>query len=319
VTATPAVRASAGPAGAGTALPTAAGGNPLAGRPFYAVPGVQANTAARAIRATRPADAALLDRIAGTPTAIWLGSWNPTSSVRANVTGIVAGGRFAAAIPILTIYRLPAHDCRGYSFTGPDSPTDYRAWIGQVVAGITQGPVAVVLEPGVLGTLNCLAPADVATTYTLLREAATALTRAGATVYLDISDRILPSAAEAARRLKLAGVADVRGFALNTSQFAATSATLRYGEAVVAQLGTGSHFVVDTSRNGAGGQAIDSSCNPPGQALGTRPTTATGSAGADALLWVKMPGESDGTCNGGPAAGTFWTDYAVGLASRAAW
>jgi len=32
---------------------------------------------------------------------------------------------------------------------------------------------------------------------------------------------------------------------------------------------------------------------------------------------VKHPGESDGTCNGGPTAGTFWTDYAIGLAQRA--
>ena len=26
-------------------------------------------------------------------------------------------------------------------------------------------------------------------------------------------------------------------------------------------------------------------------------------SGLDALLWIKLPGESDGTCNGGPAAG----------------
>jgi len=32
---------------------------------------------------------------------------------------------------------------------------------------------------------------------------------------------------------------------------------------------------------------------------------------------IKRPGESDGTCNGGPSAGTFWPEYALGLASRA--
>jgi hypothetical protein len=31
------------------------------------------------------------------------------------------------------------------------------------------------------------------------------------------------------------------------------------------------------------------------------------------------PGESDGTCNGGPAAGQWWADYALGLAKRAAY
>ena len=38
---------------------------------------------------------------------------------------------------------------------------------------------------------------------------------------------------------------------------------------------------------------------------------------ADAFLWVKTPGESDGTCNGGPRAGEWWADYALEL-SRAA-
>jgi endoglucanase len=275
--------------------------------------------AAAGIRATRPADAALLDKIAKVPTAIWLGDWNPTTQVRANVTGILGGGRFANATPVLTIYRLPVRGCRGYAATGPGSVADYRAWIGQVVEGVKPGPAAVVLEPGVLGYLECLRPADATTTYTLLREAATALTQAGATVYLDIGNRKWLSAAEAARRLRLAGVENIRGFALNTAQFTATSAVLAYGETIVARLGTGARFVIDTSRNGAGAPADGRTCNPPGRALGTPPTTATGSAKADALLWVKMPGESDDTCNGGPARGTFWIDYAIGLASRARW
>lgn len=39
----------------------------------------------------------------------------------------------------------------------------------------------------------------------------------------------------------------------------------------------------------------------------------TGNTFIDAFLWVKPPGESDGTCNGGPPAGKFWLDYALGL------
>ena len=45
-------------------------------------------------------------------------------------------------------------------------------------------------------------------------------------------------------------------------------------------------------------------------------TTATGDPLADAYTWIKAPGESDGTYNGGPSAGTFWTDYAIGLGQR---
>ena len=35
-----------------------------------------------------------------------------------------------------------------------------------------------------------------------------------------------------------------------------------------------------------------------------------------AYLWVKRPGESDGPCNGGPSAGQWWPEYALGLAQR---
>lgn len=64
------------------------------------------------------------------------------------------------------------------------------------------------------------------------------------------------------------------------------------------------HFVIDTSRNGRGPWSppagvypdAETWCNPPGRGLGARPTTDTGNALVDALLWVKIPGESDGQC-----------------------
>jgi endoglucanase len=71
------------------------------------------------------------------------------------------------------------------------------------------------------------------------------------------------------------------------------------------------HFVVDTSRNGQGPWRPSASypdaqdwCNPPGRGLGPRPTAATGAPLVDALLWVKVPGESDGSCNRGVAGST---------------
>lgn len=96
------------------------------------------------------------------------------------------------------------------------------------------------------------------------------------------------------------------------------------------------HFVVDTSRNGQGpwtppaGVYPDPQdwCNPPDRGLGLRPTTDTGSHLADAFLWVKISGESDGQCtrgltgNGGvdpewgivdPAAGDWFPQQALEL------
>ncbi len=77
------------------------------------------------------------------------------------------------------------------------------------------------------------------------------------------------------------------------------------------------HFLVDTSRNGQGpfnaapyadapfiqpasviGTLNSGSwCNPPGRGLGATPTVNTGVALLDAYVWVKTPGQSDGTCD----------------------
>jgi endoglucanase len=72
------------------------------------------------------------------------------------------------------------------------------------------------------------------------------------------------------------------------------------------------HFVIDTSRNGTGPWKYPATypsdavaqdwCNPPGRGLGLRPTANTGVLLLDAYLWIKVPGESDGSCNRGTAA-----------------
>ena len=99
------------------------------------------------------------------------------------------------------------------------------------------------------------------------------------------------------------------------------------------------HFVVDTSRNGRGPWTTDTAypdpqdwCNPPGRGLGLRPTADTDNALADAYLWIKTPGESDGQCNRGisgsttdpewggivdPAAGAWFPRQALQLARLA--
>ncbi|WP_306208784.1 glycoside hydrolase family 6 protein [Actinoplanes sp. RD1] len=73
------------------------------------------------------------------------------------------------------------------------------------------------------------------------------------------------------------------------------------------------HFVVDTSRNGQGPWTAPAGvtwpdpqtwCNPPDRGLGLRPTTRTGEPLADAFLWIKTPGQSDGQCDRGTGTGT---------------
>ena len=88
------------------------------------------------------------------------------------------------------------------------------------------------------------------------------------------------------------------------------------------------HFVIDTSRNGQGPWTPPANtysdpqdwCNPPGRGLGDRPTTrATGSPLLDAKLWVKVPGESDGSCSRGLPAGSVDPEWGLVDPPAGAW
>ena len=103
-----------------------------------------------------------------------------------------------------------------------------------------------------------------------------------------------------ANRLSKANVSVARGFSLNVSNFERTSNSIDYGKDLASRVGN-KHFIIDTARNGNG--PGDTWCNPSGRALGEKPTVSTADPAADAYLWIKRPGKSDGTCNGGPPAG----------------
>jgi endoglucanase len=111
------------------------------------------------------------------------------------------------------------------------------------------------------------------------------------------------------------------GFALNVANFETTETSVTYGTQLSDAL-AGKHFVIDTSRNGAGPPPADAAdtkqghptwCNPETARLGASPTSDTGVPRLDAMLWVKQPGDSDGECRGAPPAGTWWPSYALQL------
>jgi endoglucanase len=268
-----------------------------------------AGAQAKEWQASRPADAALMKRMAGVPTATWFGDWTPNvRSAAADLVGDADGKR-----SVIVTYNLPGRDCGGYSGGGAKDENAYRAWIRDLAAGIANRPAAVILEPDALGQL-C---EDPEARYRMLGDAIEVLEAGTRTdVYLDAGHALWLDVPTAAQRLRAAGVAKARGFSLNVSNFVATTETERYGEELVNALGGDSHYVIDTSRNGNGPGA--DWCNPPGRALGAEPTADAAGAHADAYLWVKVPGESDGTCGGAPPAGTWMPEYALGLA-REAW
>ncbi|MES2825051.1 MAG: glycoside hydrolase family 6 protein [Pseudomonadota bacterium] len=121
---------------------------------------------------------------------------------------------------------------------------------------------------------------------------------------------------------------------LNTSGI-----NLRYANLLGAVQPT-THFVIDTSRNGQGPWLPTVSypdpqewCNPPGRGLGLRPSLHAGVPLLDAYLWVKIPGQSDGSCTRGrgptgarvdpewnrvdPTAGAWFPEMALELARKA--
>ena len=283
--------------------------NPFAGMPLYVNP----NSAA--MRAAQHADppSPELTAIANTPQAYWIVPGSSASTV-AKYTGDAAA---AGAVPVLAIYGIPHRDCGSFAAGGMATADDYRGWIDGIAAGVGGTRTAIVLEPDALAMADCLSADQRQERYDLIRYAVDTLARNPATaVYVDGGHLRWHSAEDMAARLNKVDVARARGFSLNTANFFTTGDEIAYGEAI-SGLTNGSHYVIDTSRNGAG-PAPDTGlnwCNPSGRGLGTPPTTATAGAHADAYLWIKRPGESDGTCDkGDPPAGTFVNQYAIDLA-----
>ena len=257
--------------------------DPFAGIPLYVNP---ASAAMRAAQQASPPSPELT-AIANTPQAYWIVPGSSASTV-AKYTG---DAQAAGAIPVLTVYGIPHRDCGSFAAGGFATADGYRSWIDGIAADVGAARAAIILEPDALAMADCLSADQRQERYDLIHYAVDTLSRNPATaVYVDGGHLKWHTADEIA-----------------------------YGE-TISGLINGAHYVIDTSRNG-NGPAPDSPlnwCNPAGRALGAAPTAATGGAHADAYLWIKRPGESDGTCDkGDPPAGTFVNQYAIELARNA--
>ncbi|WP_438293673.1 glycoside hydrolase family 6 protein [Streptomyces sp. HUAS TT7] len=262
------------------------------------------------------AKAALIRKIAEQPVGEWIAGSDPQARVRGYTEAAAKAGRTA----LLVLYNIPHRDCGQFSRGGAPDDDTYRDWVDQVARGIGDRPATVVLEPDAVLHLvdGCTPHVFHAARYALLKGAVERLKRQPATkVYVDAGNAGWQSPGSLDEPLRRAGIESADGFAVNVSNFQTTRASREFGEHLSAKVG-GKHFVIDTSRNGNGpytqGDPAENWCNPPGRALGERPTTDTGLGSVDAYVWVKRPGESDGPCRGGPRAGEWWPEYALGLA-----
>lgn len=219
-------------------------------------------------------------------------------------------------VPGCVLYNIPDRDCGNFSKGGASSNEQYVKWVEAFARGITPhlNPI-IIFEPDALplavGKWDEPPTPALLSRIELFNTCLPKLNDAGSYVYVDIGHSRWLSPEKAAEVLNMLDHKNFDGFSMNVSNFIPLSECIEWGEKVSA-LTNGMHFVIDTSRNGTDHEGADW-CNPPGKRLGHPPTFDTGHPLVDAFLWVKIPGESDGYCSGGPKSGQFWPEYAMGL------
>ena len=260
-----------------------------------------------------------ISKIASQPQGVWFGNWN--TDPRGDAATVMAAAAATGTAPILVAYNIPNRDCGGYSSGGAPSNDAYQSWIGQFALGIGAGKAVVILEPDALtqyNTAGCLNDTQKNDRLSLMQYAVSQFNQhaPNAAVYLDAGPPNALPATLMGQTLLYGGIANATGFAVNVSNYESTADSIAYGDQVSA-VAAGKHYVIDTSRNGRGATSDHQYCNPPNRGLG-QPSQAISGSLVDAYLWVQNPGTSDGTCNGGPPAGSFSAPLAWTLLQNSA-
>ncbi len=271
-----------------------------------------------AMNAMNDENSELIKKIALQPQSIWLNGDLDLNLLKERLAEIEE----SKCLPVFVAYNIPNRDLGSHSAGGAKDMEAYKEWIKSLRLIIEKIQSVVILEPDALAHIKDIKSEEALERINLLTYALSELKRNSQTsVYVDASHPRWHSVEEMGNRLKLVGIEYADGFAINVSNFVSTEECIQYGEGVSSFLG-GKHFVIDTSRNGLGPKTVNGQvewCNPDGRALGIPPSTDTQHDLVDAFLWIKRPGESDGECNGGPFAGQWWLEYALGLAQRTSW
>jgi endoglucanase len=304
--------------GGGTATGDPQAVNRYADLPGYAEPDSRAAQAADRAEQRGDTEAqAVFDRLASTPSGIWLTPEEyPAGKVGPFVTATVADAAKAGRLPTFVVYGIPDRDCTGGFSEGGLPAAQYGPWVQEIADAAATGPSVAVVEPDALASaLECARRAQ---RVQLIADAVSRLRGAGVTTYVDGGHSNWVDPDRLAPLLEQVGVDEVRGFASNVSNYQTDDDERKYDEKLSALLG-GAHYIVDSGRNGNG--STDDWCNPPDRAYGQDPAAAPrgDAAHLDAYVWVKPPGESDGECHGGPPAGEFWPKRALEMAVSSGW
>lgn len=218
--------------------------------------------------------------------------------------------------PSCVLYNIPNRDSGSYSKGGSSGDEEYVKWITAFANGIrAQNDPFVIFEPDALplavGRWDQPPSQMLLDRVALFNRCLPILQEAGCRLYVDLGHPRWLSPEKASEVLAMLDPNAYDGFTINVSNFIPLDECIEWGS-VVSSISDGKHFIIDTSRNGTNSHNNDW-CNPKDKRLGRKPTMCTGHPLIDAYLWVKVPGESDGYCDGGPKAGIFWPEYAAML------
>ncbi|WP_396643236.1 glycoside hydrolase family 6 protein [Microbacterium sp.] len=256
--------------------------------------------------------------LAEQPTAFWLvPERDPIGAVGPRVTSLAQEASDQGATSTIVVYGLPGRDCGNFS-AGGLSEADYATWTAEIGAAVEASGIQtiIMLEPDSIALAQeC---GNLAERAPQLQGAVTNLAAENADIYIDGGHSTWHSPDVMAGFIREMGVIDqVRGFATNVSNYNTDADEVAYARRLSGLLG-GAHAVIDSARNGVG--STGEWCNPPDRRVGSAPGTVHDDV-VDTNLWIKVPGESDGTCNGGPEAGAWWPQSAIVLTTDviAAW
>lgn len=255
-------------------------------------------------RITHPSVAKIFEH----PVAFWYGAKrnkNAYAKLKDSLKRLL--NRTSPKMPYFVIYNLPNRDLGHYSKGGATDATDYLLFLQEFCAGIKGHKPIVIFEPDALPHTTLMDKTDAEFRKNLITEGLNIMAEeSDAHVYVDIGHSNWLSPEQASELITSVSNTGLRGFSVNVSNYRSTEESMEWA-LKICEYNEDWHFVIDTSRNGNGPHGNDW-CNPPGRALGKPPTCDTGEEKCDAFLWIKIPGESDGTGNGGPRAGRFWPE-----------
>tara|TARA_B100000925_G_C21982556_1_gene462991 strand:+ start:239 stop:1075 length:837 start_codon:yes stop_codon:yes gene_type:complete len=220
--------------------------------------------------------------------------------------------RTSPQLPILVTYNIPNRDVGQWSKGGAGNDDRYIEYITTFAKGVGEHSPIIIYEPDALPHSTLLDEEEQEWRLNLMKQGLEILTNnCNGIVYVDVGHSAWLDPKVVVELLNKVSNDKVRGFSINSCNYRSTEECIRWGRKI-RKYRPQDRFVIDTSRNGNGPSDVEW-CNPSGRAVGHPPSTDTSYKYCDAYLWIKIPGESDGKCNGGPKAGRFWGEQAEEL------